>query len=255
MRLRRWLADAWPPATAILLLLAVWQLAAVTLDIPAWMLPSPLRIAEEAIAGFDRVKDHAVATTGLTLLGFAVGSGAGLLVGCILHLVTRLKAAVYPLLVLSQNIPMIAFAPLLVMWFGYGLLPKLIVLTLVCFFPIAISMLSGLAHTDPVMLNYMLMIGASRRDIFFKLELPSALPSLFSGLKIAATYSVMGAVIAEWLGSDRGIGLYMLFAKSAFRTDRLFVAILIVIALSLALFGGIALLERLTVRWRPQKAD
>jgi ABC-type nitrate/sulfonate/bicarbonate transport system permease component len=166
-----------------------------------------------------------------------------------LHVIPRFKAGFYPLLILSQNIPTIALAPLLMIWFGFGLLPKVIVITLVCFFPVAIATLDGFVQTDRTMLGYMRMIGAGRRQIFFKLELPNALPYLFSGLKISATYSVMGAVIAEWLGSDKGIGVYMLLSKNSFRTDRVFAAIAIIVGLSLLLFGFIAFLEKLVIRW------
>ncbi len=145
------------------------------------------------------------------------------------------KGVFYPLLILSQNIPTITLAPLLMIWFGFGLLPKLIVITLVCFFPCCGRGL-GRAHADRFGHDelYENDWGHEKSRFFFKLELPGALPSVFSGLKIAAAYSVMGAVIAEWLGSDKGIGVYMLLQKASFRTDRMFVAIFIIVLLSLA---------------------
>jgi ABC-type nitrate/sulfonate/bicarbonate transport system permease component len=242
----------WPPAAAILALLFIWQLAAEAFGIPGWLLPSPADIAAEAWLQRATVFEHAAATIRLTAVGFAIGSTIGLLFACLLHASSRLKSAFYPLIVLSQNIPTIVLAPLLAIWFGFGLLPKLIVITLVCFFPITISMLNGLTETDPAMRNYMQMIGATKRQLFFKLELPYAIPYLFAGLKISATYSVMGAIVAEWLGTDKGVGMYMILQKSAFRTDRVFIAIAVIVGLSLLLFGLIALLEKWFVRWKPQ---
>lgn len=174
----------------------------------------------------------------------------GLTVAITLFRVESLKEAMYPLLIISQNIPVIVLAPLLVIWFGFGMLPKVIVITLVCFFPITIATLDGLRQTNPAYIHYMKMIGATDRHIFWKVEWPHALPSIFSGLKIAATYSVMGAVITEWLGANKGIGVYMTLASSSFKTERVFVAIVIVIALSLLFFACIAALERYTLRWQ-----
>ncbi|WP_172195700.1 ABC transporter permease [Saccharibacillus qingshengii] len=246
--LAQWFRSAWPPFVAVLLFLALWESAVRFFAIEAWILPSPSIIAGEAARSADSLRMHTLSTLKLTLIGFAIGSAFGLLVACLLHLVPLLRSALYPLLILSQNVPTIALAPLLMIWFGFGLLPKIIVITLVCFFPVAVSTMDGFAQTDRTMLNYMRMIGAKRGQIFRKLEFPHALPSLFSGLRIAATYSVMGAVIAEWIGAQKGIGYYMILQKSAFRTDRIFAAIVIIVALSLLLFLLVTLIERLVVR-------
>src|SRR5690606_6777997 len=133
---------------------------------------------------------------------------------------------------------------------GFGILPKIIVITLVCFFPVTIASLGGFRNTPPEMKHYMLMAGASKIQMFTKLEWPNSLPSLFSGLKISATYSVMGAVISEWLGAIKGIGVYMTLASSSFRTDRVFVAIFIIMILGLLFFGAITLCEKWLVKWK-----
>ena len=245
-----WWKSVWPPLTAVILFLAVWQIAVPLFHIEKWILPSPADITKEALAQAASLTEHTWATVQLTLLGFFIGTVVGLLTAMLLHLVPFLKSALYPLLILSQNIPTIALAPLLMIWFGFGLLPKIIVITLVCFFPVAVSTMDGLTQTDRGMMNYMRMAEASKAQIFRKLEVPHALPSVFSGVKIAATYSVMGAVIAEWIGTDRGIGYYMMLQKSAYRTDRVFVAMAIIVLLSLLLFALIALLEKILVRWR-----
>ncbi|OBZ10591.1 nitrate ABC transporter permease [Bacillus sp. FJAT-27264] len=243
----------WPPIVAVVFFLAVWQLAVSFFDIEKWILPSPRDIGHEFADNPAGIWDHTLATLKLTLIGFPIGTSVGLVVALLLHLMPWAKRAFYPLLILSQNVPSIALGPLLVIWFGFGLLPKMVLITLVCFFPVAVAAMGGLAQSDRVMLNYMKMAGASKWQIFTKLELPHSLPAIFSGVKISATYAVMGAVVAEWIGSDKGIGYYMQLQKSAYRTDRMFVAIVIVVLLSLVLFAIIALLEKWLVRWKPRR--
>ncbi|GAB3063497.1 ABC transporter permease [Salinicoccus sesuvii] len=244
-----------PPVMAILLILIIWQLCVSIFDIPAWMLPGPVQIIQEAIAIYPRVVGHTLSTIQIALGGFAIGVSVGILLAVLLHLMPRARQSIYPLMVLSQNIPIIALAPLLVLWFGFGALPKILIITLVCFFPVAVSLIDGFRQTSPTLKNYMQMIGASRWQIFFKLEWPSALPYLFSGLKISATYSVMGAVIAEWLGAQQGLGVFMTLASSAFRTDQVFVAIFVIMAISLILFGFILLLEKWLVPWSTNQKE
>ncbi|CAM2892057.1 ABC transporter permease [Salinicoccus roseus] len=238
-----------PPLLAILAILVIWQLAVSLFDIRDWVLPSPMQIIQEGMDIYPRLLGHSLATIQIALGGFALGVGVGLLLAILLHLMPRAKESIYPLMVLSQNVPIIALAPLLVLWFGFGTLPKILIITLVCFFPVAVSLIDGFRQTNPTLLNYMQMIGASRRQIFFKLEWPSALPYFFSGLKISATYSVMGAVIAEWLGAQEGLGVFMTVASSAFRTDQVFVAIFVIMAISLLLFGFIMVMEKWLVPW------
>lgn len=253
-RLAKWVKRAWPPLTTVMLLLAGWQLAVTFFQIEKWLLPSPLDIAKEGAASFSRLMMHTGATIQICLIGFAVGVSCGIVAALIMHLSRPVRLSLSAVIIMSQNIPTIVLAPLLVVWFGFGLLPKVIVIALVCFFPIAVSMLSGLNQTDEVMKNYMRMIGANRWQLLTKLELPHSLPYLYSGLRISATYSVMGAVISEWLGASKGLGYYMTLSSSAYRTDRVFAVIVIIIALSLLFYAVIGLLERLTIRWRPTAA-
>ncbi|SEU24021.1 ABC transporter permease [Paenibacillus sp. NFR01] len=250
--MRSYWKQIWPPLVAVILFVAGWQVAVSAFHIESWILPSPGEIGSEFSGNASGLWEHTAATLRLTLIGFPIGTGVGFIVALLLHLLPWLKRALYPLLILSQNVPSIALGPLLIIWFGFGLLPKIVLITLVCFFPVAVAAMGGLAQSDRVMMNYMKMAGASKWQIFAKLELPGSLPSLFSGLKISATYAVMGSVVAEWIGADKGIGYYMLLQKSAYRTDRMFVAIVIIVLLSLLLFALIALLEKWLVRWKPR---
>lgn len=251
--MRSYWKQIWPPLVAVIFFLAIWQSAVSFLHIDRWTLPGPADIARESASNASGIWAHTAATLRLTLIGFPIGTGVGLVVALLLHLLPWLKRALYPLLILSQNVPSIALGPLLIIWFGFGLLPKIVLITLVCFFPVAVAAMGGLSQSDRVMMNYMKMAGAGKWQIFTKLELPGSLPALFSGIKISATYAVMGAVVAEWIGADKGIGYYMLLQKSAYRTDRMFVAIVIIVLLSLVLFAIIALLEKWLVRWKPRK--
>ncbi|MCZ2258123.1 ABC transporter permease [Sporosarcina sp. G11-34] len=246
------LKKGWRPLGVIILLLISWEIAGRLFAIPVWLLPVPTHIGQEAIQGWALYSNHIFSTITLTLIGYAIGSIIGLAVAILLFRLPILQEAFYPLLILSQNIPIIVLAPLLVIWFGFGILPKLIIIVLVCFFPITIAALDGLRQTDRDLLHYMKMTGATNRQIFWKLQWPFALPSIFSGLKIAGTYSVMGAVISEWLGASKGIGVYMTYASSSFKTDRVFVAIFLIMILSLTFFAIIALIERWFLKWQRQ---
>jgi ABC-type nitrate/sulfonate/bicarbonate transport system permease component len=240
----------WPPIVAVVLLLSGWELAVYLLQIDQWFLPSPSGVIREAYVSWERLWLHTSATIEKCLLGLALGVLVGMVIGVMMHWWKPVKLAFSPLLILSQNVPSIVLAPLFFVWFGYGLYPKILIIALVCFFPIAVSIMTGLAETDRNLLNYMRMIGAKKRQIFFKLELPFSLPYLFSGLKISAAYSVMGAVVAEWLGSSVGLGYYMTLSSKGYRNDRVFAAVFIIIALSYILYLGIGLLQRLIIRWQ-----
>ncbi|RCW50063.1 ABC transporter permease [Paenibacillus prosopidis] len=243
----------WPPIAVLAGLLACWQAAVTGGVFDQWIVPSPVSIVQEAVKIWPRLMEHTAATVQLTLLGFVGGSAVGFVLAALLHLIPGVRTGVYPLLVLSQNIPIIVIGPILTMLLGYGLLPKVLLVMMVCFFPISVAMFSGLANPDAQLRNYFQMIGISKWQLFWRLELPHATVHLFSGLKIAASYSVLSAVVAEWLGTKKGLGSFMLISSKGFMPERVFAAVIIIIALSLTLFGLVNLAERLFIRWRPVK--
>lgn len=247
--MKKMIHHGWRPVVAILLLIGMWELSTHIFAIEEWFLPAPSVIYSEAIDVFPTFWPHFQSTVVLATSGFLIGSAFGLILAALLHVFPLLRNTVYPLLVLSQNIPIIILAPLLIIWFGFGAFPKLILITLACFFPIAVSTLGGLAQTNRELVHYMKMMGAGKNQLFWKLELPHAIPSIFSGLKIAATYSVMAAVISEWLGAQKGIGVFMTLATSSYRTSRVFVAIFVIMVLSMLFFAIISLIERWMLRW------
>jgi ABC-type nitrate/sulfonate/bicarbonate transport system permease component len=240
----------WRPISAILIFIGLWELATSVYSIESWLLPAPSEIFQEMKNVFPTFLPHFLATLKLSSSGFGIGATVGLVVATILHVMPRVRETFYPFLILSQNMPVIVLAPLLVIWFGFGTLPKLIIITIACFFPIAVSALGGFQQTSRELIYYMKMMGASKSQLFWKLELPHALPAVFSGLKIAATYSVMAAVVSEWLGAQEGIGVFMTLASSSFRTSRVFVAIIVAMALSLTFFALMIALERILIRGR-----
>lgn len=246
------LRKSWRPILAVLTFLGIWEVSTRIFEIEKWFLPAPSDILLEATEVMPDFLPHFMASIQLTTSGFAIGVSVGLIIAICLHLMPRARETFYPFIILSQNMPIIVLAPLLVIWFGFGALPKLIVITLACFFPVAISALGGFQQTNSELVHYMKMMGATKSQLFWKLELPHSLPSIFSGLKIAATYSVMSTIISEWLGAQKGIGVFMTLATESYRTSRVFVAIIVAMLLSLAFFGLILLLERLIIRYRKE---
>ncbi|SHF30778.1 ABC-type nitrate/sulfonate/bicarbonate transport system, permease component [Seinonella peptonophila] len=250
-KIRLWFQHWFPAIGLLALLFIIWEGAVRFYQIEKWVLPAPSQIL--LLLGQQQLAADIYATTKIALIGLLIGIAVGYLFALLSQLVPWIKRAIYPLLLLSQNIPMIALAPLLIAWFGFGDLPKLIVVTLVCFFPITIAVLDGFTQTDHALWTYLKISGASRWQIFWHLEAPATLPHFFSGCKLAATYSVMGAIIAEWLGAEQGLGQVMKVASSSFEVGKVFVAIIWVVLLSLLFFGVFHLLERVVIRWKPSR--
>lgn len=243
------LAQMLPAATLALTVLVLWQLAARLAHIQPWLLPAPTDIARAGLAARHILGPHTWQTAQETLWGFCLALVVGLGLGVLIELSPMLRRALYPLLVTSQTVPTIAIAPLLAIWLGYGIWPKIIVVGLVCFFPIVVNTADGLRGADPEMLALLRTMGARRRDLFWLAKAPGALPMVFAGVKIAITYSVVGAILGEWVGASRGLGVFMLRSTNSFRTDWVFASIAITAALSVALFGLVTVIERAALRW------
>ncbi|MDJ1088533.1 ABC transporter permease [Macrococcus caseolyticus] len=220
------------------------------LHVDAYTLPAPSAIFKSFFNDFSTYHVHLYPTLLLVVIGIICSILCGICVAIILRLIPGLHEYIYPLLIMSQNVPVIVIAPLLVIWFGFGILPKLIVITLVCFFPITVSLLEGFNETDKELEKYMKMMGATRLERFKKLEWPNSMPYFFNGLKIAGTYSVMGAIISEWLGSDKGLGKFMLIAQRAFQVDQVFVAIVWIIIFAMVIYFVIYIIQRIVLRWQ-----
>lgn len=237
------------PVMLIVLLLVAWELAVHTLAIPVWLLPSPSRIAWATWEARALLWSHTQQTLLETWLGLGLALASGLILAIAIDMSALLRRALYPLLVASQTVPIIAIAPLLIIGFGFGMLPKVLVVALVCFFPIAINTADGLRSIDPDLVSLLHSMGATRWQTFLKARLPAALPNFFSGMKVAVTYGMMGAVIGEWVGAKEGLGVFMLRSSHSYLTDRVFAAILVISSLSILMFLVVIALERALLPW------
>ncbi len=238
-----------PPLAVVAALVAAWELYVDASGVDPVVLPAPSRIVGALLDYRDLALTHALPTLLETLVGFGASVAAAVAVAVVMDRLPPVRRALYPLLVASQTVPILAVAPLMIIWFGFGLLPKVLVIVLVTFFPIVVALLDGFASTDPDAADLLRTMGADDGQIFRKVRLPTALPSFFTGLRISITYAVIGAVFAEYVGSFQGLGIWMQLSKNAYRTDLVFVAILITAALSIALFALVGLLERLVIPW------
>ena len=246
------------PAAVIVALLGLWELAARwdliadALDIKPFLIPAPTDVAQSLWDDRELLATDAWVTIQEVLLGFAIAVVVGFAFAIALHLSDALRRAVYPLLVASQTVPVIAIAPILVVWLGFGIGPKLAIIALVCFFPITVNTLDGLRSVDPELPRMMRTLDARRSRTLTRVEIPSALPFLISGAKIAAAISVIGAVFGEWSGADEGLGHLILVAQGQLQTARVFAAVFVLSVLALALFGVLALAERRLAWWGPR---
>jgi ABC-type nitrate/sulfonate/bicarbonate transport system permease component len=243
----------WLHALPVLLILAavigVWQLYCSVANVNPQILPTPSTIVVELFNFRTLALEHTAQTVKETAVGFSLAIAFALVVACIMDQIGWLRRALYPLLLASQTIPIIAIAPLVVLWFGFGLLPKALVIVLVTFFPVLVALLDGFASTEREAMNLLHTMGASRFQIFRYLRFPSALPFFFTGVRISASYAVVAAIFAEYVGAFKGLGIWMQISKNAFRTDLVFAAILITSVLSIVLFLLVTLAARLTIPW------
>lgn len=243
---RRWI---WP-LLVLAALVAVWEVAVRVAQTPRWMLPPPSAIADTMWTDHALLLHHTRVTLIEVALGFGLALVAGLAAGVAIDSSRIVERAVYPLIIASQTIPMVALAPLMLIWFGYGLLPKVLVTALVCFFPIAVNTVDGLRAADGEVLSLLRSLGAGRWARFRLAKLPAALPSIFSGARIAIAFSVIGAVFGELVGASAGLGYLMQRAAAQFLTARVFAAIVILALLGIVLFALVTVVERLALPWR-----
>ncbi|HEX7735509.1 MAG TPA: ABC transporter permease [Ktedonobacteraceae bacterium] len=245
----RWLAYYGPALVLAAALLAIWELAVSANLTLAQSLPSPAAIAQALADNWDVIYDNAIPTLTETVLGLLISTALGLALAVLLDFSVWTRRAVYPLLIVSQTIPIVALAPLMLIWFGFTIAPKIIVVMLYCFFPIAVATADGLASAEPDLLKLLKSMGASRWQILWLVRLPGALPAFFSGLRIAATYSVTGAIAGEFVGAEKGLGIYMVTSTYSKALPVVFATIAVTALLSLALFVLVNLIERLALPW------
>jgi len=239
-----------PSILAVATLLLVWQLICMLGLMPSYMLPSPIKVLEAFVDELPLLWENSLITLQEAFVGLLLGVGVGFLTAVLMDAFDILYKAFYPLLIITQTIPTVAIAPLLVLWFGYEMTPKIILIVISTFFPVTVGLLDGFRNADKDAIGLLRSMGANRLQIFRYIKFPSALPQLFSGLRIAAAYSVVGAVISEWLGGFGGLGVYMTRVKKAFAFDKMFAVIFLISGISLALMALVQLAKKKCMPYR-----
>lgn len=243
------IANSFNPILSLVLFLALWELGVRLYGIPSWLLPAPSQVLTSMLDIKQMLGFHSATTLVEAIYGFGLAISLALFMGLLLDNSPWLKEAINPILVISQTIPLIVLAALLPLWFGWGLLPKVLIVTLVCFFPITINLIQGLESVDEDQLKLFKSMGASPWKTFQMVKFPAALPGFFAGLKISATYSIMAAVISEWVGAQRGLGYFMTIQQKSFAIDKVLAAVLLICILSLVLVKLVELIEYLLIPW------
>jgi putative hydroxymethylpyrimidine transport system permease protein len=240
----------WPSLLLLALVILLWQGVASLPGIDNLTLASPVETWHSLVHDRGLLFSEAGTTAVEIVLGLAISIVMGVVIAVAMHLVGWLRDAAYPLLLASQAIPIVVLAPLFILAFGYGIGPKLAIIALICFFPIVVVMLDGLRSVDPDLLKLMRLLGASRLTRLWKAELPASLPFLFSGLRLAAVFSVIGAVFGEWAGADRGLGRLVLLANNQLQTARVYAGIVLLTGMAILLFAFVSVVERVAIPWR-----
>ena len=254
-KLRSTTRDKGPALIALGGLLALWIAASALEWVPGYLLPAPWDVAAAFATEAPLLLEHSLITLQEAFYGLVLGVGLGFLFAAAMDAWDLLYRALYPILVLTQTIPTVAIAPLLVLWFGYEMAPKIILIVIVTFFPVTVGLLDGFRAADRDAVALLRSMGASPLQVFRYIKFPSALPQFFSGLRIAAAYAVVGAVISEWLGGFGGLGVYMTRVKQAFAFDKMFAVIFLISAISLGLMALVDWAERRCMPYRNSKGE
>ena len=243
------ITDKIAPGIIIAVLLMIWQILSMVNIIPKFMLPSPFEVVKAFVLDFPLLMEH----TKITLLEAFLGLGLGIILGfAVAVIMDRFEYAykmIYPVLIISQTIPTVAIAPLLVLWLGYGILPKITLIVMTSFFPITIGLLDGFSSADKDMLNLLKTMGATPFQNFVHVKLPGSLGYFFAGLRISVSYSIIGAVVAEWLGGFSGLGVYMTRVRKSYSFDKMFAVIFLISAISLLLMYLVKKIQKWCIVW------
>lgn len=247
------LLDISLPTLTLVCLLITWQIVSWVIEPPVWLLPSPMDVGRTTLEWIDVLPYHTGITLYETLVGFVASIVLGIPLAIIIVYSKFLQRTVYPILLALQSVPKVAVAPLLLMWVGHGELPKIIVVFLVCFFPIVVSTATGMQAVPGALIDLVRSLSATNLQVFVKIRLPNALPYIFVGLKVAITLAVIGAVIGEFVGSNAGLGYLILISTQQFNTALAFTAIILLTVMSIVLFYLIETLEKWLVPWAPRQ--
>jgi ABC-type nitrate/sulfonate/bicarbonate transport system permease component len=236
------------PIATFLVLIIIWEIIVKIRNVPQYILPAPSDILEVFYKDYLNLYINTITTLNEATIGFIIAIILSLTMGILMDFIPIFKKCVYPIMVVSQTIPTIAIAPLLIIWFGFDMLPKVIMVTMTCFFPILISFVDGMENIDKDYLNLFKTMNSSKLSTFIHLKFPMAMDKFFSGLKISATYTVVAATVAEWLGGTKGLGVYMVRSKSAYALDKVFASTILVVIFSLIFVGIVQIIKKIALR-------
>jgi len=251
----RVLGASWRPALVLVTVVAAWWFVTWREMVPAYLVPAPQDVLTTLWADRTLLLEHTWVTTQETLIGFVLAAVIGVATAVLLVYSPTAEKSLYPLILFAQVIPKIAIAPILVVWFGFGLTPKVVLAVLIAFFPVVVSAVAGLRSVDPELLELSATMGASRWKTFVKIRFPSALPSLMSGLKVAVTLAVVGAVVGEFVGADRGLGYVLLLASGNLDAPLLFADLILMSLIGVVLFVLVEALEAVVIPWHASRRD
>ena len=238
-----------PAIVSIGLVVLLWHILSVTGIVPSYMLPSPSDVMKAFIEDFELIMMHAGVTLVEAFYGLLIGIAFAFIIATVMDRWTIMHKALYPIMIITQTIPTIAIAPLLVLWMGFEMEPKITLVAITTFFPIAVGLLDGYKSVDRDYIDLMRAMGAGRYIIFTHVKIPAALPHFFSGLKVSTSYAVVGAVISEWLGGFEGLGVYMTRVKKAYAFDRMFAVIIFIVIISLLLMLLVNVIKTISMPW------
>jgi NitT/TauT family transport system permease protein len=253
---RRVLLSAWArPLLLCVILIVLWEIVILAFRIPPYLIPTPAAVARALVAEWPRLMREAIPTTYSTIVGFALSIAFGIPMALMIAYSRTVESFVYPLLVFSQSVPKIAIAPLFVVWFGFGVIPKIICAFMLAFFPVVVSTVMGFKSVDNDMLDLARSMRASKLETFIRVSFPQALPSIFAGLKVSITLAVVGAVVGEFVGSNSGIGYVLQIANGNFDLPLMFAALTVLSGIGVVLFVAIDLIERLVIPWHASQRN
>lgn len=241
------------PVLLITLLIAAWELAVRIKDIPLYVLPAPSQVVGSLVTDWSVLAGHAGVTMMEALAGMAIALVLAVTLGIAMDAFPAVKSGLYPVLVVTQTVPMIVLAPILIIYLGFGLTPKILTVVLMCFFPVVVSFTDAMGQMDEEYVHLVRSFGAGRWEAYRLVKIPAAVPGLISGLKVAATYSISGAVVGEWIGAQSGLGYYLLRVKNSYMLDKVFACVLVIVALSLCMNGAIRLYQMFAMPYGEKK--
>jgi NitT/TauT family transport system permease protein len=252
---KRWFSGVWPAAALLLVVIVAWELVIVVFNVSDYVIAKPSAIAAEFVASWPLIAEATWVSTQEILYGFMLSIAVGVVLAIIVVRFRWLDRALYPLIVLFQVVPKVALAPIFILWFGYGLTPKLWLIVVIAFFPITLNMIVGLKAFDPDLSALMDSIGAGKNQFLWKIQFPTSLPYLFAGLRIAITLCVIGAVVAEFSGASAGLGYLIQFASTQLDTPLMFAALTAISVLGLIMYYAIQVIEWITAKFYPHIAS